>query len=400
MSDLPTGWTMTTLGALGRYINGRGFKKSEWGANGRPIIRIQNLTGSSQSFNFYDGPVDERNLARQGDLLVSWAATLGAYIWNGPDALVNQHIFKVESYIDKGFHKYLLDYHLDELMSHTHGSGMVHITRPQFDGLLVAIPSMEEQRRIVDLLESHLSQLDAAGGSLTSAAKSLSAWEAVSTEAVLRANASRCAPLEDLLLEPLRNGHSAPRVTGSGVRTLTLTAVTQGDFSNANTKITSADKHRVRDLWLKRDDILVQRANTAELVGTSAIFDGPSDWAIFPDLLIRVRVDPRRSLPAYVAAVLAGRQARDSLRAQAKGLAGSMPKIDQRAIAHLSIPVPPLNRQQDIVSRLEELRLTAARQKAEITRLRSRAELLGRSLLTAACSGQLTSGVIRMEQSQ
>lgn len=60
MSDLPTGWTTTTLGALGRYINGRGFKKSEWGAKGRPIIRIQNLTGSSQNFNFYDGPVDER----------------------------------------------------------------------------------------------------------------------------------------------------------------------------------------------------------------------------------------------------------------------------------------------------------------------------------------------------
>ncbi|WP_152608339.1 hypothetical protein [Kocuria rhizophila] len=52
---VPDGWTKARLGDLGRYINGRGFKKSEWGASGRPIIRIQNLTGSSNSFNYFDG---------------------------------------------------------------------------------------------------------------------------------------------------------------------------------------------------------------------------------------------------------------------------------------------------------------------------------------------------------
>ena len=43
--------------------------------------------------------------------------------------MLNQHIFKVESNIDPKFHKYLLDHKFDELMRHTHGSGMVHITR-------------------------------------------------------------------------------------------------------------------------------------------------------------------------------------------------------------------------------------------------------------------------------
>jgi type I restriction enzyme, S subunit len=90
MSDLPPGWTQTTLGQIGRYLNGRAFKKSEWSRSGRPIVRIQNLTGSSAVFNYFDGPLEERYIARPGDLLVSWAATLGAYIWQGPEAAVNQ----------------------------------------------------------------------------------------------------------------------------------------------------------------------------------------------------------------------------------------------------------------------------------------------------------------------
>jgi type I restriction enzyme S subunit len=76
------------------------------------------------------------------------------------------------------------------------------------------------------------------------------------------------------------------------VRTLTLTAVTNGVFGPENAKITTADSARVADLWLEPGDILVQRSNTPELVGTTRRFPGPSGFAIFPDLMIRVRVTP------------------------------------------------------------------------------------------------------------
>jgi type I restriction enzyme, S subunit len=69
VSELPAGWTATTLGKIGAYLNGRGFKKSEWRDSGRPIIRIQNLTGSGTSFNYFDGEADERHVARDGELL-------------------------------------------------------------------------------------------------------------------------------------------------------------------------------------------------------------------------------------------------------------------------------------------------------------------------------------------
>ena len=97
MSTLPPGWAETQLGRLGHYVNGRAFKPTEWSASGRPIIRIQNLTGSSETINLYDGDVEQRYIVEPGDLLVSWSATLGAYFWHGPQAVLNQHIFRVRT---------------------------------------------------------------------------------------------------------------------------------------------------------------------------------------------------------------------------------------------------------------------------------------------------------------
>jgi len=104
MSELPPGWTESKLGEIGEYLNGRGFKKAEWRESGRPIIRIQNLTGTNRLFNYFDGDAHESYIARPGDLLVSWAASLGAFVWRGPEAVVNQHIFKVRSHVDRQFH--------------------------------------------------------------------------------------------------------------------------------------------------------------------------------------------------------------------------------------------------------------------------------------------------------
>ena len=88
---------LVKLKEVADFINGRAFKPEEWGDQGLPIIRIQNLTGSSRVLNYYSGVVDEKYLVKRGDILISWSASLGVYIWEGDDAILNQHIFKVET---------------------------------------------------------------------------------------------------------------------------------------------------------------------------------------------------------------------------------------------------------------------------------------------------------------
>lgn len=148
--------------------------------------------------------------------------------------------------------------------------------------------------------------------------------------------------LGGLLREPLRNGHSAKPTTDSdGIRTLTLTAVTRRDFSIENTKVTCADPERVRDMWLKPGDILVERANTPEYVGLAALYEGPEDFAIFPDLMVRVRLDERKADTRFIAYRLLTDDCRRYYQTHARSTAGNFPKIDQGTIEKTPIPLPP-----------------------------------------------------------
>lgn len=83
------------LGNIATYLNGYAFKPSDWSEDGLPIIRIQDLTGTSTDPHYYNQKYDEKYEINDGDVLISWSASLGVYVWHGEKALLNQHIFKV-----------------------------------------------------------------------------------------------------------------------------------------------------------------------------------------------------------------------------------------------------------------------------------------------------------------
>ena len=93
--EVPHGWHLLRFNDVAEYINGRAFKPEEWEPIGTRIIRIQNLNDQSAPYNYSSSVFEEKYLVRDGDLLFAWAASLGVYIWEGPDAWLNQHIFKV-----------------------------------------------------------------------------------------------------------------------------------------------------------------------------------------------------------------------------------------------------------------------------------------------------------------
>ena len=53
------------------------------------------MTNPNTPFNYYNGKIDERYLVKKGDILFPWSASIGVHIWEGGDAYLNQHIFKV-----------------------------------------------------------------------------------------------------------------------------------------------------------------------------------------------------------------------------------------------------------------------------------------------------------------
>ena len=163
--ELPKNWTEASLGQLATYINGKGFKKSEWREDGLPIIRIQNLNNPLATFNYTNERHEERYKVLKGDLLVAWSASLGAYLWEGEEAWLNQHIFKVQPdlrLVSKSFLYYAVKNSIDELYKVTHGMGMVHVTKGKFEGHGIWLPPLNEQIRIANKLDSLLAKVDAA----------------------------------------------------------------------------------------------------------------------------------------------------------------------------------------------------------------------------------------------
>ena len=160
--NLPKGWAEIKVGNVAEYTNGRAFKPEEWESVGLPIIRIQNLNDADAHYNRSSIIHEHKYLVKDGDLLFAWAASLGTYIWNGGDAWLNQHIFKVEpfSFIDKTYLFYVFQSMISEFYRNSHGSGMVHITKKQFEEITLLLPPLSEQYRIVEFLERTLNVLD------------------------------------------------------------------------------------------------------------------------------------------------------------------------------------------------------------------------------------------------
>ena len=144
------------LGDIADFVNGAAFKPDDWGEEGLPIIRIQNLTDTKKPFNYTRREVSERLVVNPGDLLVSWSATLGVFQWNGPQGLLNQHIFRVlpdDALVDSNYLRHALGRALDDMERHLHGATMKHVNRGEFLGTKIPLPPLEEQRRIAAILD-------------------------------------------------------------------------------------------------------------------------------------------------------------------------------------------------------------------------------------------------------
>ena len=160
--NIPEGWTKIKVGEIAQYTNGKAFQPSDWEQRGLPIIRIQNLNDENCKYNYTSIDHEEKYKITNGDLLFAWAASLGVYIWKGDDAWLNQHIFKVEPlpFIDKQFLYYLFQYLISEFYNRSHGSGMVHITKKEFETTIALLPPLSEQLRIVRSIESYYGALN------------------------------------------------------------------------------------------------------------------------------------------------------------------------------------------------------------------------------------------------
>ncbi len=150
-----SGWAPKRLTDLAEYINGYAFKPEDWGKDGLPIIRIEQLKNPLASTDFFSGKIPEKLIIQNGDLLFSWSASLFLKIWQHGSAALNQHLFKVveKEDVDRFFLKAFIEFYLPELTAASHGSTMKHITRKELERFSSLFPlSLVEQSKIAEVL--------------------------------------------------------------------------------------------------------------------------------------------------------------------------------------------------------------------------------------------------------
>lgn len=171
------GWVETTLDGIAEYINGYPFKPADLGQVGLPVIRIKQLLDPTEPVDRTKTDTPDRCLLRDGDIVFSWSGTLAVRIWNRGPAKLNQHLFRVveKKNVYKGIIPLILDHAIEELEEKSHGTTMKHITKQTLLPHKILLPPLPEQKRIVDLISSVDSYIEALQQQLESAKKSRNA---------------------------------------------------------------------------------------------------------------------------------------------------------------------------------------------------------------------------------
>lgn len=277
----------TTLGKVATYYNGRAFKPEEWESDGLPIIRIQNLNDNEASFHYSTKLYEERYLVHNGDLLFAWAASLGAHIWKGQDAWLNQHIFKVVPHesIDKTYLYYYLLKVISDLYAKTHGSGMVHITKKPFMETPIFIPSLDKQKRIVAKIEELFSNLDASVAELQLAKEKLELYrQAVLKEAFVNHTGWKQYLFSDLMMT-VKNGYGQKPDDDGNYKMLRISSVRP---LRLNLEDIRYMLQPCSSFKIKMNDLLFTRYNgSVELVGVCARVPQIYEQYFYPDKIIK-----------------------------------------------------------------------------------------------------------------
>ncbi|MBE0471886.1 MAG: restriction endonuclease subunit S [Methyloprofundus sp.] len=152
-----------------------------------------------------------------------------------------------------------------------------------------------------------------------------------------------------------RNGFSPPEVQeDTGVFVLKLGATSYGVFNPAEVKNVKVCIDEDSHLWVQKGDILVQRGNSKDFVGSNLLIEKDIEGTIYPDLMMKLRTS-ERVIPEYLSLSLSSIASRQYMWDRMTGTSGTMPKISKKIVENVPINVPIIFDQNKTVSKIREL---------------------------------------------
>lgn len=160
--DIPVSWKWVRLAEFATLHNGRAYKQNELLAAGKyPVLRVGNLFTNNQWY-YSNLDLEPEKYCIAGDLLYSWSASFGPYIWEGSKSIYHYHIWKIDysNFIDRSYLFFMLLADTEQIKKSGHGLAMVHVTKAGMEKRPFPIPPLAEQKRIVAKIEELLPYID------------------------------------------------------------------------------------------------------------------------------------------------------------------------------------------------------------------------------------------------
>jgi type I restriction enzyme, S subunit len=151
------GWKIVRLSDVCLLINGRAYKQEEMLKEGKyPLLRVGNFFTNKDWF-YSDLELEPEKYCDNGDLLYCWSASFGPRIWEGGKVIYHYHIWKVlprSAIVEKRFLLHLLAWDVEQIkQAHGTGTTMMHVGKASMESRVVPVAPLQEQGRIVALLD-------------------------------------------------------------------------------------------------------------------------------------------------------------------------------------------------------------------------------------------------------
>ncbi|MDB9924079.1 restriction endonuclease subunit S [Planktomarina sp.] len=163
---MKAGWELKALGSLLEVKNGYAFDSKKFTPDaGTPLIRIRDIKEGKGTAINYNGEYNEEFICKQGDFLIGMDGEFGCHEWKGDPSLLNQRVCRLENF-DSGLMSRFLFYginkYLKEIEEVTGYTTVKHLSSKTIKTIEFPLPALEEQKRIVSILDEAFEGLDRA----------------------------------------------------------------------------------------------------------------------------------------------------------------------------------------------------------------------------------------------
>ncbi len=350
--------------------------------------------GAAGQVGWIDKPLFDEPLLLLGEDGVQFfdPAKSKAYLVDGP-AWVNNHAHVLRARGDQVLRRFLL-YYLNwaDYRGFANGTTRLKLTKSAMTSIPIPLPDLREQRRMVEILDDHLSRLQAASALVSTAVRRCAALQRACLSEWLG-----CPPAEQMFtvgqrLESARGGWSRGRqheVVSEGVEYLKMNNITRsGQFDLAQVVRVAGTHDEIERFSLRAGDVLFNSKNSGDLVGKTAVASVDVEGWTFNENIMRLRFDAT-VIPQFAGMWFQGPLLRQAIRSSVKA-STNVAAIYMNQLRTMPFWVPPIVDQKQLVDNFDEMRAGSDRLQEQLNSASRRQALLRRAVLQAAFSGQLT----------